>query len=67
MNASDLATLNALVCGDTSNCKLSALVHPFDKRRQRVKSAFTFERMILMAIEREDRQSLPAAPPAEDE
>jgi hypothetical protein len=26
----------------------------------------TFERMILMAIEREDRQSLPAAPSTED-
>jgi hypothetical protein len=27
----------------------------------------TFERMILMAIEREERQSLPAAPSAENE
>jgi hypothetical protein len=62
MNASDRASLNALVCGDTSNCKLSALVHPFDKRRQGVKSASRSREMIFMATERDQRQTLPAEP-----
>ena len=66
MNASDLASLNALVCGDTSNCKLSALVHPFDKRRQG-QVGLTFEGMIFMATERDQRQTLPAEPLADSQ
>jgi hypothetical protein len=65
MNASDLASLNALVCGHTSNCKLSALVHPFDKAEGQV--GLTFEGMIFMATERDQRQTLPAEPLADSQ
>ena len=67
MNASDLVSPNALVCGDTSNRKLSALVHPFDKSQAEGQVGLTFEGMIFIATERDQRQTLPTEPLADSQ